>query len=136
MNSRAIANLDKQITGIRPNQWTQLAMAVSLCARAKLTKPEASQWFDSGFEDYKSAGNKETLTSPFGHIYYLQLGPLGVKEKAVEACDFAHRSMTFIVKAVSEDFTPIAADKVLGSKDIFTIGCVDEALKLHKEVHI
>lgn len=69
---------------------------------------------------------------PFGHIYYYQLWPLGPQQKAVEARDLAHRPMTFIVKAAPP---LLLQKKFLVAMIFFSIGCADEALKLHKEVY-
>lgn len=142
LNKRAIANREQQMAGTPRNQWTQLDfvnlarahndMGISLSQLNRVE--EASPWFDSALEFCKSAGNEDTLASRFGHIYCFQLWPLGVKQKQAEARELARRSMTLVAKAVGGDSPLSLQTKFFVAMVFFNIGCVDEALSLHREV--
>lgn len=133
LNKCAIANREQQMAGIPRNQWTQLDfvnlarahndMGISLSQLNRVE--EASPWFDSALEFYKSAGNEDTLTSRFGHIYCFQLWPLGVKQKQAEAREWARRSMTLVAKAVGGDSPLSLQTKFFVAMVFFNIGCVD-----------
>ncbi|KAI9868766.1 MAG: hypothetical protein M1813_004617 [Trichoglossum hirsutum] len=138
MNTRAIVNREQQKAGI---PWTQLDfvnfgrahndMGVSLSQLNRIE--EASPWFNAALEFYKLAGNKETFTSHFGHIYCSQLWPLAVTQKATEARKPADRSLTFIAKAIGTDSPLHLQTKFIAGMTLFTAGFVNKAFELHKE---
>lgn len=142
ISTRVITIREQQKAGIPRDEWTQLdlvnfgrahndmGVGLSQLNRAE----EASQWFGSALDFYKSAGNEETLTSRFGHIYCFQLWPLAVAQKVTEARKLADRSLTLIAKAVGADSPLHLQTKFIVGMTLFTTGFVDEALKLHEEV--
>ncbi len=142
INKRAIKTREQQLAEVPPDQLTQLDfvnlarahndMGVSLSQLNRIE--EARSWFDSALKHYQSAGDEQTLTARFGHIYSFQLWPLSVKQKKAEARALAERSVTLVAKAVGADSPLALQTKFLVAMALFTTGCVDEALMLHKEV--
>lgn len=140
---RAIAIREQQKEGIPREQWTQLDyvnfgrahndMGVSLSQLNRVD--EASQWFDSAHEFYKLAGNEETLTSRFGHIYSFLLWPLAIKKRAEDARELANRSLTLIAKAVGTDSPLHLQTKFITGMTLFATGNVDEALQFHEDAY-
>jgi len=142
INERAIKIREQQLADVPSDQLTQLDfvnlgrahndMGVSLSQLNRVE--EASPWFDSALSHYQSAGDEQTLTSRFGHIYSFQLWPLAVNQKKTEVRTLAQRSMTLVAKAVGAESPLALQTKFLVAMTFFTTGCVDEALLLHKEV--
>ena len=58
-------------------------MGVSLAQLNRVE--EARPFFDLALKNYQLAGNEETLTARFGHIYSFQLWPLAVAHKSKDA---------------------------------------------------
>jgi hypothetical protein len=93
-----------------------------------------TKWFDSALEWYKSAGNEETLTSRFGHIYSFQLWPLGIKKQGEKAVELAGRSMALVAKAVGDNSPLSLQTKFIAAMTLFCLGYIKKAPELHKEV--
>lgn len=142
LNQRQIDNREKQLVDIPRDQWTQLDfvnfgrasndMGVSLTQLNKVE--EATSWFDSALDYCKSVGSEDTLASRFGHIYSFQLLPLAFKKKSEEAHKLSQRARTLVAKAVGKDSPLELQTKFLTATTFFTLGDVDEALELHKDV--
>ncbi len=142
ISKRVIEIRQQQKAGIPRDRWTQLDFVnfgrahndMAICLSQLNKVEEASPRFDSALDFYKLAGNEETLTSRFGHIYSFQLWPLAVAQKVTEARKLADRSLTLIAKAVGVDTPLHLQTKFIVAMTLFTTGFVDEALQLHKEV--
>ena len=142
INKFQIENRRKQLEGIPGDQLTQLDnvnlarahndMGVSLCQLNRVD--EAKPLFDQALEYYQRAGSEETLTSRFGHIYCFRMLPLAVNRQTAELREMARRSMTLVAKAVGEDSPLGLQTKFFVGMTHFTLGYLDEALQLHREV--
>ncbi|KAK2593959.1 hypothetical protein QQS21_008318 [Conoideocrella luteorostrata] len=131
----------KQKGTIPRDRWTQLDfinfgrthndMGVSLCQLNRVQ--DATPWFDSALEFYELAGNEQTLTSRFGHIYCFQMLPLAVAQRGTEARKLAACSLALISKAVGVNSPLHLQTKFLVAMVLFTTGNIQEALELHQE---
>lgn len=107
-------------------------MGVSLSRLNRIE--EASPRFDSALKHYQSAGDEQTLTSRFGHIYSFHLWPLAIKQPKTELRTLAQKSVAPVTKAVGEDSPLALQTNFLVAMTFFTTSCIDEALNVHKEV--
>jgi len=142
INKRTIELREQIVAGIPPEQLARLGfvnlartnndMGVSLAQLNRVE--EARSFFDLALKNYQLAGNEETLTARFGHIYSFQSWPLAVAHKSKDAQQLADRSITLVAKAVGPDSPLALQTKFLIAMDLFTCGSIEEALTLHKEV--